>query len=53
MDPLTRIYVKGAVAEYKELMEQLDKKYLEDPDYEPDLVAKKMKDGKEKDLEDN
>ena len=48
-----RSYVKRAVAEYKALMEQLDKKYLENPDYEPELLAKKMRDGKEKELEEN
>ena len=48
-------YVKRAVGEYKGLMESLDKKYLENPDYEPELVSKKMKDQdvKEKELEEN
>lgn len=45
-----KTYVKQSVDEYKLLMEELEKKYLEDPEYEPELVAKKMKDGREKDL---
>lgn len=47
------IYAKRAVAEYKALMDLLEKKYLEDPDFEPDLLAKKMKDGNEKELEED
>ena len=48
MEKGQEVYAKRAVAEYKALMDSLEKKYLEDPDFEPDLLAKKMKDGKEK-----
>ena len=47
------LYVKASVSEYKVVMQELQKKYLENPDYEPQLSAKKMKDGKQKDLEEN
>lgn len=39
-----KIYVKRSVDEYKLLMEELEKRYIEDPEYEPELVPKKMKD---------
>jgi hypothetical protein len=55
MEKNLRQYVKRAVAEYKALMEELDKKFLQNPDFEPELLAKKMKDKEqnEKDLEEN
>ena len=53
MEKGQEVYAKRAVAEYKALMDLLEKKYLEDPDFEPDLLAKKMRDGKEKELEED
>ena len=45
------LYVKIAVDEYKAVIDQLEKNYLENPDYEPELVSEKMKDHKEKDFQ--